>query len=548
VRASNDEHRVDPRSERTLAVTTPSLSWRFHAGLWALIAVGCSCGSGSAPPPMSAPPTSTAAAVPPTSAPRTSTDDADARAAYRSAIDAFNRHDETGYIGAFEQTLDCFYGRANVSVDDVRRERWGSSQAGSRLVIASLSTLSRSTDEIALLDRGFFHEPGAHPDAPPRQGIHQKIIVMHRDGDTWHIAAETNSAGASCLSGVSLARVVPDTAFTACRQAHEACTTGCNDAVCGDACEREALRCIGVRVPGAPAEPASPVAIRTEDDVRRYVTLLAQPYAGDVDGRAWLSGAQVALGAPLFRHGVGGGGAFSVCSSWPLGDTVESRDTFDDEVPTDDDGNPDEPAGVVGFERVSEVHCSNDAAGALSRCVVSLEVTDRDEHELAVDVTLLFDGQQLRVSHTDPSRPRGPAPSGLLDRYAVTRPPEWDLPCARGLLALTNDRVGDDYFEVVGPDSYGATDQGVVVHHLCGADARRAVHALGDDWPCDDDGCATESCSCDYDDYSRRIILDGDRVLAYIAANEVDQFTAADRDAVRAHVACGARAPFSPAH
>jgi hypothetical protein len=496
----------------------------------ALLACGCTCASpASAPATVVAPTISPTPTLPPASRTVSAppTDGALARAAYLAAVHAYDVRNADAYFAAFEPTLHCFYGNVDVPIERVRRERWHDDDTHGLLLAVELDVLAQTPEEVVLRDRGFFRD-GRGGDAFLHQVMHQKVVVMHRTDGLWRIAAETSSSHVACLGDRIPMSLGSSEAFDACRSAHDTCLHGCAASLaagecsmdegscqsCGDECQDTALRCLGAHVPQRVIDASADAAsVRTEADVRRFATLSLHDGSAETDpaDASWLVSARTALGAPMFRL-TGMDGDMPCAGS--LARPIDAWGSDDDE------------------RTVTDVHCAVDDTGALARCVVSVDVADAQ----AIDLTLAFDGPRLRAVHRDAPRPRGPAPDGLLDRYALTHPPEWDATCPEALIALSEDRVGDDFFEVTdGEDSELET---ITVRRLCGAHARAAVHALGEAWSCGDEDCEPEwGCG----NYCETIRFDAEhRILAHTAGMLGDSdFDPALAPRARREIACG---------
>jgi hypothetical protein len=443
----------------------------------------------------------------------TSADDP-AIAAYRAVVAAFNRRDRAAYFAGFADTLRCYYGRADVPRSSLERSRL---QAGERGVLAAaqLSVLARSDGELALLDRGFFSEdPGS-----ARQTLHEKIVVLHRDGEAWRIVAETTFAERGCLGSSVPSSAEPSAALERCRASHRACMAACSCTEADDACRRcrlgcesGAMSCLGIgAIAASSGDPApTPIRLTSPAEVRRFVelTLLSNRIdAGTADDEIspadarWIEAVSIALGAPRWR----GNGLESGSCGWQL---VSAGD------------------GEL-LDAVRDVRCT----ASLDRCVAAIGSAG-DGYELH----LLFDGGRLRVAQLVEAT--GGSLDAALDRFATARPAGWDAPCAPGIVALAEDRVGEDFFEVTETfDQDEEGEGGYAVRRLCGADARRAVHDLGDRWRCDAVSCAPyEMCG----NYCAYLSIDPQgRVLSHGSGIDVPAIGPTGAGRLRAQMPCG---------
>lgn len=110
--------------------------------------------------------------------------------------------------------------------------------------------------------------------------------------------------------------------------------------------------------------------------------------------------------------------------------------------------------------------------------------------------------------------------------------------------ALSSDRVARGGLFSIGT-AYDA-ETGIVTHdatRVCGEEARRAVHELGDDWVCTDAGCVRRVCSTTV---CEQVQFDGDAVLAIVRPADAwvhgrtVPITAEGARRLEARTACGA--------
>lgn len=506
-----------------------------------LCSAACS-GSSTASPPAPEPPAPEPATpspaptpAPPPSASRLASVEVEAAiGAYRAMVRAFNAHDADAYFGAYADTLDCFYGRAATPIAELRRSRLRDGERGF-LSVFRLDVLGRTETEVVLLDRGFFAEDVGSR----RQVMHEKLVVLRRDGDRFRVVAETGRADASCLPAALGLEIEPSPFFDGCRDAHRACIGACTCtggeteacASCIGACEDGAIGCLGSAA--RPLDPsvdgdAVPVPGRrllaTDADVRRLVELTTNDLASalgdepeelDANARRWLWNAAREAGLPLVQR-VDASGALG------CGPHVVPRDTLE----------------MIESPHVDDLRCSADRA----RCVAWLVGDEWEGGEVSIVVHLFFEGPRLRATFVEETRPHAAPDSTALDRFASGLPSGWDAPCQPVLVGLVEDRVGADFWRVSDSEAH-ADDGGTLfrVERFCGADATRELASVGDDWSCESDTSCTVWYGCG--NYCAFVVGDASgAVLSVSSGIDASPLESDDVARLRPLVQCGASA------
>jgi hypothetical protein len=116
----------------------------------------------------------------------------DAERTYRAAIDALNSGDTSGYLGAFQDPMDCFFDTPGLALARLRERRGNVvSDKASRYLIDSIGHLPTRDGTVAFRDDGHIERPG-------RRFPHHKIIRMRHVDGRWRIAAEVDDAHHGC--------------------------------------------------------------------------------------------------------------------------------------------------------------------------------------------------------------------------------------------------------------------------------------------------------------------------------------------------------------
>lgn len=189
-------------------------------------------------------PASAAPENPAGSSKSSATNSADAVAAYRAAMAAFNRGDKGAYFGAFTDPIECFHGKRDHPVERIKKKR----KPGDLVVlyVKDIEVVASSDSEVRLVDRGMWIEE-------TKTGIHEKAIVMRRVKGAWKIAGEGALNNPGCLG--SFAGVKKAAWVKKCRALIKKCDKSCDEPceyisngcmACLEHCVEQVTACAGV--------------------------------------------------------------------------------------------------------------------------------------------------------------------------------------------------------------------------------------------------------------------------------------------------------------
>ena len=120
---------------------------------------------------------------------------AEAEAAYRASIDAWNTNDPKRYFEAFQPNVACFFNRENLSVAELRgtRGRHFAFSDGAEFVIETLEIVRADAGGVLLRDTGRFVTSDG------REKPHVRMLLLTRgDDDKFRVSIEVNTAAHDC--------------------------------------------------------------------------------------------------------------------------------------------------------------------------------------------------------------------------------------------------------------------------------------------------------------------------------------------------------------